>query len=63
MEVQISLNKYEAKKPLDALDCFRENWAFSYWDGLTANTLTNRIVDAFKEEGVDLEADDEEDDE
>lgn len=60
MEVDIPINKYEAKVIIEAIDCLLRNWCC---DGMTANTLYNRIVDAFKKQGVDLEADDEEDDE
>lgn len=59
MEAKLFFGKYEAQVLLDALSCYIDNGAFS--DDITANVLYDRIVDAFKEQGIDLEAD--EDDE
>lgn len=55
MEAKIFFGKYEAQVLLDALGCYIDNGAFS--DDITANVLYDRIVDAFKEQGIDLEAD------
>lgn len=56
MEAKINLGKYEAEVLLDALNCYIENGEFS--DDITANVLYDRIVDAFKAYGIDLESDD-----
>ena len=59
MEVKITFNKYEAQILIDALDCYQNSGGFS--DDITANTIHNRVVDEFKDRGIDIEAD--EDDE
>ena len=56
MEAKICFGKYEAQVLLDALNCYIENGEFS--DDITANVLYDRIVDAFKVYGIDLESDD-----
>lgn len=61
MEIDIEFDKSEAKFLLEALDCHRKNWGFSYYDVATANSLSNKIVDAFKKHGIDLEADEDDD--
>lgn len=56
MEAKISFGKYEAQVLLDALNSYIENGGFP--DDITANVLYDRIVDAFKAYGIDLESDD-----
>ena len=59
--MKIEINKSEAKTLLEALDCYLKNWALSYWDQLGAENLIDRITDTCKENGIDLENDEEDD--
>ena len=56
-EVKIAFTKYEAQVLIDALAFYRDNGGFS--DDITANMLYDRVVDEFKDRGIDLEDDDE----
>ena len=51
-EVKIAFTKYEAQVLIDALAFYRDNGGFS--DDITANTLYDRVVDEFKDRGIDL---------
>lgn len=58
-EVKIAFTKYEAQVLIDALDCYQSSGGFC--DDITANTLYNRVVDEFKDHGIDIESDEDDD--
>lgn len=63
MEAKINLGKYEAEVLLEALYQYERVEGLPYEiDRDTSDSLYNKILDAFKEQGVDLERDGEEDD-
>ena len=59
MELRIAFSKYEAQVLIDALDCYQKSGGFT--DDITANTLYNRVVDEFKDHGINIEADEDDD--
>lgn len=59
--MNLEISESEAKTLLEALDCYQKNWAFSFWDQASAESLSDRIIDTCKENGFDPEKDEEDD--
>lgn len=59
MRIDIEFDEKDAKALLEALDCHRKNWALYLDAEATDDYLSDKIKDAFREHGIEL--DDEED--